>query len=31
MNMKPLCLMLELKNSRDLIEAYERYHRPGNV
>ena len=26
-----LCLMLELRDSRKLIEAYERHHRPGNV
>lgn len=31
MNTTQLCLMLELKNDRELIEAYERYHRPGNV
>ena len=29
--MKQLCLMLELKDSRELIEAYEDYHQPGNV
>ena len=29
--MKQLCLMADLKNRRDLIEAYERHHRPGNV
>ena len=31
MHMKQLCLMLELKNSPELIEAYERHHQPGNV
>ena len=30
-HMKQLCLMLELKDSRELIEAYEDYHQPGNV
>lgn len=29
--MKQLCLMLELKSSRDLIEGYEHHHKPGNV
>ena len=29
--MKQLCLMLELKNSRTLMEAYEHHHAPGNV
>lgn len=29
--MKRLCLMLELKSDRSLIEDYERYHKPGNV
>ena len=29
--MKQLCLMLELKESRNLIEEYERHHRPGSV
>ena len=29
--MRELCLMLELKESPELIEAYERLHEPGNV
>ena len=27
-HMKQLCLMLELKDSRELLEAYEDYHQP---
>lgn len=31
MNTKRHCLALDLKNDPDLIEAYKKYHAPGNV